>query len=139
MNVTIILVGTTHPGNIGATARAMKNMGLNELILVNPKSFPYPEASARASGAEEILRNATIFDNLSDAIKDFTYVVEALDSNGCESREEILVLVDTCATGMHSEMFSKVNVYPNPTSDKIYIDLPTNEIFTISFQLILAR
>jgi hypothetical protein len=64
--------------------------------------------------------------------QDFTYVVEALDSNGCESREEILVLVDTCATGIHSEMFSKVNVYPNPTSDKIYIDLPTNEIFTIS-------
>ena len=77
MNVTIILVGTTHPGNIGATARAMKNMGLNELILVNPKSFPDPEASARASGAEEILRNTTIFDNLSDAIKDFTYVVGA--------------------------------------------------------------
>ena len=46
MNVTIILVGTTHPGNIGATARAMKNMGLNELILVNPKSFPDPVASA---------------------------------------------------------------------------------------------
>jgi len=64
--------------------------------------------------------------------QDFTYVVEALDSNGCESREEILVLVDTCVTGIHSEMFSKVNVYPNPTSDKIYIDLPTNEIFTIS-------
>ena len=68
MNVTIILVGTTHPGNIGATARAMKNMGLNELRLVNPKSFPDPEASARASGAEEILRNTTIFDNLSDAM-----------------------------------------------------------------------
>jgi hypothetical protein len=64
--------------------------------------------------------------------QDFTYVVEALDSNGCESREEILVLVDTCATGMHSEMFSKINIYPNPTSDKVYIDLPTNEIFTIS-------
>ena len=64
--------------------------------------------------------------------QDFTYVVEALDSNGCESREEILVLVDTCATGMHSEMFSKINIYPNPTSDKVYIDLPINEIFTIS-------
>ena len=75
--VRIVMVGTTEPGNIGAAARAMKNMGLNELILVNPKSFPDPEASARASGAEEILRNATIFGNLSDAIKDFTYVVGA--------------------------------------------------------------
>ena len=64
--------------------------------------------------------------------QDFTYVVEALDSNGCESREEILVLVDTCVTSMHSEMFSKINIYPNPTSDKLYIDLPHNEIFTIS-------
>ena len=64
--------------------------------------------------------------------QDFTYVIEALDSNGCESREEILVLVDTCATGMYSEMFSKINIYPNPTSDKLYVDLPKNEIFTIS-------
>jgi len=64
--------------------------------------------------------------------QDFTYVIEALDSNGCESREEILVLVDTCATGMYSEMFSKINIYPNPTSDKFYVDLPHSEIFTIS-------
>jgi hypothetical protein len=65
-------------------------------------------------------------------MQDFTYVVEALDVNGCESREEILVLVDTCVTGTNSEMFSKINIYPNPTSDKLYVDLPHNEIFTIS-------
>ena len=64
--------------------------------------------------------------------QDFTYIVEALDSNQCESREEILVLVDTCATGIYSEIFSQINIYPNPTSDKFYVDLPENKIFTIS-------
>ena len=64
--------------------------------------------------------------------QDFTYVVEALDSNGCESRDEILVLVDTCATGIHSEIFSQINIYPNPSLDKLYVDLPKNRIFTIS-------
>ncbi len=63
--------------------------------------------------------------------QDFLYVVEVLDSNGCESREEIQVYVDTCATGIHSEMFSKVNVYPNPTSRNITIDLPENQQFNI--------
>ena len=61
-----------------------------------------------------------------------TYIVEGIDVNGCDRRGEILVLVDTCATGMHSEIFSKINIYPNPTSDKLYVDLPKNEIFTIS-------
>ena len=59
------------------------------------------------------------------------YIVEALDSNGCESREEILVLVDTCATGIYSEMLSKINIYPNPTSRNITIDLPENQQFNI--------
>jgi len=64
--------------------------------------------------------------------QDFTYVVEALDSNGCESREEILVLVDTCATGFYSEMFSKISIYPNPTKDILHVDLPENEVFSVS-------
>ena len=50
-NIRIVLSNTSHPGNIGAAARAMKTMGLSRLYLVNPKQFPAAEATARASGA----------------------------------------------------------------------------------------
>ena len=70
MSIRIVLVGTTHPGNIGAVARAMKNMGLADLTLVNPKIFPDAEATARASGADDVLENATVVDSLEEAIKD---------------------------------------------------------------------
>ncbi|MEX2496853.1 MAG: RNA methyltransferase [Woeseia sp.] len=74
MTVRIVLVGTTHPGNIGAVARAMKNMGLSDLWLVRPRHFPHEEATARASGAEDLLQAASITDSLTDAIGDCRYV-----------------------------------------------------------------
>lgn len=74
MNVRIILVGTTHPGNIGATARAMKNMGVTDLALVRPRYFPHEDATARASGAEDLLEAASVFDTLDDALADCSYV-----------------------------------------------------------------
>jgi len=58
--IRIILVDTSHPGNIGASARAMKNMGLTELVLVRPKSHPDPQATARASGAADLLAGACV-------------------------------------------------------------------------------
>jgi len=77
MNVKIVLVGTSHPGNIGAVARAMKNMGVRDLALVNPKHFPHEDATARASGAEDILDNARRFATLPEAISDCVYVAGA--------------------------------------------------------------
>lgn len=74
MNIRIVLVGTTHPGNIGATARAMKNMGLSDLALVRPRYFPDQEATARASGAEDLLDGATVVETLAEAIADCVYV-----------------------------------------------------------------
>lgn len=65
--IRIVLDKTSHPGNIGAIARAMKNMGLAKLVLVQPKQFPCAEASARASGAIDILDNAVVVDKLADA------------------------------------------------------------------------
>jgi len=73
--IRIVLVGTTHPGNIGATARAMKNMGLTRLFLVRPKVFPHAEASARASGADDVLAAATVCHTLDEAIHNCTLVV----------------------------------------------------------------
>ena len=66
MGIRIVLVGTTHPGNIGAVARAMRNMGLDDLALVAPRYFPHPDASARASGADDLLDRARVVDTLAD-------------------------------------------------------------------------
>lgn len=77
MDIRIVLVGTTHPGNIGAVARAMKNMGLADLGLVAPRYFPHPEASARASGADDILEHAAVYDDLAAAVADCVYVAGA--------------------------------------------------------------
>ena len=77
MSIRIVLVGTTHPGNIGAVARAMKNMGLSDLRLVNPKYFPHAEATARASGASDILDRAIVTDRLTDALAGCVYVAGA--------------------------------------------------------------
>ena len=74
-NVRIVLVGTTHPGNIGAAARAMKTMAQNNLYLVNPKVFPSAEATARATGADDILADAKIFPDLKTAISDCELVI----------------------------------------------------------------
>jgi tRNA (cytidine32/uridine32-2'-O)-methyltransferase len=67
-NFRIVLVGTTHPGNIGAAARAMHTMGLSRLYLVNPKNFPCAEATARASGADHLLAQAEICSSLRQAV-----------------------------------------------------------------------
>jgi tRNA (cytidine32/uridine32-2'-O)-methyltransferase len=66
--VRIVLVDTSHSGNIGATARAMKNMGLSHLYLVNPKQFPHADATARASGADDVLAAATVCASLDEAL-----------------------------------------------------------------------
>ena len=77
MSIRIVLVGTTHPGNIGAVARAMMNMGLSELALVKPKHFPHKDATARASGAVGVLKNALVVASLREALTDCVYVAGA--------------------------------------------------------------
>ena len=73
--IRIVMIQTTHPGNIGAVARAMKNMGLNDLCIVSPKRFPDPEADARASGATDILESAKVVASLDEALEDCHFVV----------------------------------------------------------------
>jgi TrmH family RNA methyltransferase len=75
--IRIVLVDTTHPGNIGAVARAMKNMALEDLALVRPESFPHAEATARASGAADLLLRARVFATLQEAIADCGLIVGA--------------------------------------------------------------
>ncbi|MDP3268005.1 MAG: tRNA (cytosine(32)/uridine(32)-2'-O)-methyltransferase TrmJ [Legionella sp.] len=66
--IRIVLVATSHPGNIGSTARAMKTMGLNSLYLVNPKSFPDYKAKEMAAGADDILEQAIVTETLEEAL-----------------------------------------------------------------------
>jgi len=79
--IRVVLVEPTHPGNIGAVARAMANMGVNQLVLVNPLDFPSPVASARASGADRILEDARVVDSLDSAIFDCSLVFGATARN----------------------------------------------------------
>jgi TrmH family RNA methyltransferase len=75
MSIRIVLVDPAHPGNIGAVARAMKNMGLAELHLVRPRFFPSSEATARASGADDVLNAARVHESFEAAIADCGFVV----------------------------------------------------------------
>lgn len=66
--IRVVLSRPSHPGNIGAAARAMKTMGLERLVLVEPRAFPHPEADARASGARDVLERAVLYSSLEQAL-----------------------------------------------------------------------
>jgi len=77
LKVRIVLIETSHPGNIGAVARAMKNMCLDKLYLVNPREYPSGVATARASGADDVLANAVVCKDLGEAVEDCQLVIGA--------------------------------------------------------------
>lgn len=74
-NIRIVMVQTWHPGNIGAAARAMKTMGLNDLVLVNPVDYPHAEADSLAAGALDVLNSAKVVGTLEEAIADCQLVL----------------------------------------------------------------
>jgi tRNA/rRNA methyltransferase len=74
-HIRIVLSHTSHPGNIGATARAMKTMGVTSLYLVNPKRFPDADADARASGAVDVLHRARVCASLNEALQGTVYAL----------------------------------------------------------------
>ena len=79
--INIVLVETSHPGNIGSVARAMKTMGLSKLSLINPRKFPSGEANALSGNATDILENAQIYKTIEDAIKTSTFVYATSSRN----------------------------------------------------------
>ena len=100
-DIRIVLVNPSHPGNVGAAARAMKNMGLNRLVLVNPQEYPDPRAIWRAAGAKDLVESAEVVETLDEAIADCQLVV------GTSARERKIPwpLVDpkTCAERVYAE------------------------------------
>ena len=111
MSIRIVLVGTTHPGNIGAVARAMKNMSLDELVLVEPRYFPHAKATARASGAVDVLEHAVVAPTLADAVADCVFVVgtsarsRAIDWPCYEPRDGARRLIDMRRQGPVAAVF----------------------------------
>lgn len=84
--IRIVLVGTQHPGNIGAAARALKTMGLSRLVLVAPEQYPADEAFRRAAGADDLLATASVVATLAEAVADCRFVL------GCTARSRRVAL-----------------------------------------------
>lgn len=92
-NIRVVLTRTSHPGNIGAAARAMKTMGLSALALVRPRKFPHPDADARATGALDVLQRAQVHDSLTAALSGCVLAVAA-SSRRRELRHEMMAARD---------------------------------------------
>lgn len=97
-NINVVLVETSHPGNIGAVARAMKNMGLRRLTLVAPQRFPDEEATWRAVSAADVLETATVVPSLDEAIANARFAV------GTSARERRIPWPALDARGAAGEM-----------------------------------
>lgn len=124
-NIRIVLVHPSHAGNIGAVARAMKNMGLADLHLVSPRNFPDDQAIARSAGAEDILEKAIVVEKLDDAIADCVLVLgtstrsrrlswPALNPKDCASKVidkssdgKIAIVFGNERTGLSNEQLDK--------------------------------
>ena len=90
-NVRVVLCETSHPGNIGAAARAMKTMGIHDLRLVSPDRFPDPEAQWRAARAADVLERATVHESLDDALRGTAFAV------ACSARTREMAVTATNA------------------------------------------
>lgn len=99
--IRFVMVGTTHPGNIGAAARAMKTMGRCQLDLVTPKFFPHPDAVAMSADADDLFTQTRVFDSLQDAVADCGLVI------GLTARSRHLssttLSVNECVARVHDE------------------------------------
>jgi tRNA (cytidine32/uridine32-2'-O)-methyltransferase len=134
--IRIVLVNTTHPGNIGGVARAMKNMGLHRLYLVAPRDYPNEQAVWRAASATDVLETAVVVPTLEDAIGDCQFVVGTsarerripwplLDARQCAQRiakasegEQVAVLFGREDRGLTNEELKLCNLHLNiPTGD----------------------
>jgi len=156
-NIRIVLVNTSHPGNIGAAARAMKNMGLSKLYLVEPNRFPDADATARASGADDLLANATVCDSLAEAISGCSVVMGAsarlrrLPWPLREPREAAAEIVSAAETAPVAIVFGRE--HSGLTNDELeqcnaLVHIPCNEEYSslnvaaavqvISYELFLA-
>lgn len=141
-NIRIVLVNPSHPGNIGAAARAMKNMGFGRLVLVAPRKYPHEEAEWRAAGAADVLARAEVVPTLGQAIADCQLVVgtsargrripwPVLDPRACASRvetasrrgEKVALLFGREDRGLTNEELQVCNLHLHIPSHEDYSSL----------------
>ncbi|SIR19416.1 tRNA (cytidine32/uridine32-2'-O)-methyltransferase [Shewanella morhuae] len=114
-NIRVVLVGTSHPGNIGSTARAMKTMGLSNLYLAEPRVEPDGHSIALAAGASDILKHLVKVDSLAEAIADCSLVIatsarsRTLDWPMLEPREAGVKLATEALNGPVAIVFGREN------------------------------
>ncbi len=135
-NIRIVLIKTWHAGNIGAVARAMKNMGLSQLYLVDPIDFPSDEATSRAGQATDLLEQAVVVQTLNEAIQDCSLVIgtsardrsiplPSLNPEQCaqkavheQQKSPVAIVFGRERTGLHNEEINQchfqVNIDANP-------------------------
>lgn len=157
MAIRVVLVKPTHPGNIGATARAMKNMGLRELHLVGELSPEDPEAVARASNADDVLRAARVHNELEAAISDCGLVVgtsarqrhlpwELVEPRDCAPRivgaaahSPVAVVFGNERTGLTNEELARCNLLISIPTDPAYSSLNLGmAVQVVAYELWLA-
>lgn len=137
--IRIVLCRPSHPGNIGAAARAMKTMSLSRLCLVSPKQFPDPEADTRATGAVDLLQQAEIYPSLKEALAGAVFVVglsarrRDLGPEIGEPREIVARLLAAAAEGEVALVFG--NETMGLSNDEIQlchaaVSIPTNPDFS---------
>lgn len=106
-NIRVVLCQTSHPGNIGSTARAMKTMGLHRLTLVRPKHFPHAEADSLAVNAVDVLHHAMVTDSLEAALADCQFVIGVSGKERSLSQQVMTVreaAAELAVTATHSQV-----------------------------------
>ena len=153
-DVEFVLIEPSHPGNIGACARAVKNMGFNKLGLVNPVNFPADEAFYRAKGARDLLDNAIIYSSLNEALAEKTLVLGTSarertipwpntftnkifeDVSGLDGNNKISVLFGREKSGLTNEELQRCHMHLKIPSSEEYSSLNlSHAVQIISYEL----
>ena len=139
MSVSIVLVGISHPGNIGSAARAMKTMGLDRLRLVAPERFPATEATVMAAGADDVLQKARVYPDVRSAVADCGLLVGTtsrarhLPWRVVEPREAALEIAAASATSEVAILFgAERSGLSNDDIEhfQLLLGIPTGTVYT---------
>ena len=139
-NIRVVLSHTSHPGNIGAAARAMKTMGLRHLYLINPRHFPDAQADAMAAGADDILRNAVVCSSIDEALQGVVFTMamtarlrdisievktprEAMPELLQQAEQPVAMLFGTEMSGLTNEEIGRAQALVNIPADPDFSSL----------------